>query len=259
VIPAATQSDSAAVVGALVIGSEILTGKRQDKHLAHVIERLATRGLTLAYAHYLGDDRARLTALLRDTFAQGDIVFSFGGIGATPDDQTRQAAAAALGLPLTRHPEAVEAIERKFGAAAYPNRVLMAEFPEGATIVPNPVNNVAAFSIRDHHFFPGFPQMAWPMLDWVLATHYPDLRREPDVERAVLVREAGESQLLALMNENVERFRRVQLFSLPSFAADGSRRLELGVRGPRLEVDRAFEHLLAGVAASGFPFEPMEP
>jgi len=246
-------------IGALIIGNEILTGKRQDKHLARVIERLASRGLTLAYAHYLGDDRGRLTALLRDTFARGDIVFSFGGIGATPDDHTRQAAAAALGLPLVRHREAVAAIERQFGEAAYPNRVLMAEFPEGATIVPNPVNSVAAFSIRDHHFFPGFPQMAWPMLDWVLETHYPDLRREPDVERAMLVRDAGESQLLALMNENVARYPRVQLFSLPSFVADGSRRLELGVRGPRAEVERAFEHLRAGVAASGFPYETIEP
>jgi hypothetical protein len=73
----------------------------------------------------------------------------------------------------------------------------------------------------------------------------------------MLVRDAGESQLLALMNENVERFPRVQLFSLPAFVADGSRQLELGVRGPRAEVDRAFEHLRAGVAASGFPFEPI--
>jgi molybdopterin-biosynthesis enzyme MoeA-like protein len=252
-------SDADRAIGALIIGSEILTGKRQDKHLQRVIERLATRGLTLAYAHYLGDDRARLAALLRETFAQGDIVFSFGGVGATPDDHTRQAAAAALALPLVRHPEAVAAIEARFGAEAYPNRVLMAEFPAGATIVPNPVNNVAAFSIRDHHFFPGFPQMAWPMLDWVLETHYPDLRREPDVERAMLVRDAGESQLLALMNDNVLRFPAVQLFSLPSFVADGSRRLELGVRGPRAEVEPAFEHLLAGVAASGFPFEPIDP
>jgi len=246
-------------IGALVIGSEILTGKRQDKHLAHVIGRLAGRGLTLAYAHYLGDDRARLAAVLSGSFARGDLVFSFGGIGATPDDHTRQAAADALGLPLVRHPQAVAALLQRFGADAYPNRVLMAEFPEGSTIIPNPVNNVAAFSIRGHHFFPGFPQMAWPMLDWVLDTHYPDLAREPDVERAMLVREAGESQLLALMNDNVGRFPRVQLFSLPSFADDGSRRLELGVRGPRAEVDVAYAHLLAGVAASGFPFEPIEP
>ena len=89
--------DSSMAIGALIIGDEILSGKRQDKHLPHVIETLAARGLALDFAHYLGDDRERLTALLRDSFARGDLVFSFGGIGATPDDHTRQAAAAALG------------------------------------------------------------------------------------------------------------------------------------------------------------------
>jgi molybdopterin-biosynthesis enzyme MoeA-like protein len=134
----------------------------------------------------------------------------------------------------------------------------MAEFPRGATIVPNPVNRVAAFSIRDHHFFPGFPQMAWPMLDWVLATHYPDLVREPPVERTLVVHDVGESQLLPLMNENVECYPRVKLFSLPAFVAEGKRRLELGVRGASCDVEPAFEHLRAGVARSGFRFEIVE-
>ena len=131
----------------------------------------------------------------------------------------------------------------------------MAEFPEGATVIPNPVNRVPAFSIRDHHFLPGFPQMAWPMVDWVLATHYPALRRVPPVERALVVFDAGESQLLPLMTQNVERFPRVKLFCLPSFAGEGRRRLELGVRGAAHDVDEAFAHLRAGVEASGFPFE----
>lgn len=243
-------------IGAFIIGDELLTGKRADKHLPHLIATLGARGLVLDYVHLVGDDRGRLTALLRDSFARGDLVFSFGGIGATPDDHTRQAAAAALGLPLVAHPEAVAGIVARFGAEAYPHRVLMAEFPQGATIIPNPVNNVAAFSIRDHHFVPGFPQMAWPMLDWVLATHYPALKREPAVERMVIVWDAGESQLLPLMNENVARFPQVRLFSLPSFVGDGQRRrIELGVRGPAAAVEAAFAHLLAGVVASGFPFE----
>ena len=245
-------------IGAFVIGDEILTGKRADKHLPHVIETLAGRGLALDFAHYVGDDRGRLTALFAETLRRGDLVFSFGGIGATPDDHTRQAVAAALGVPLVRHPEAVASIEAQFGEAAYPHRVLMAEFPEGATVVPNPVNRVAAFSIRDHHCLPGFPQMAWPMLDWVLATHYPALTREPAVERALVVHDAGESQLLPLMNDNVARFPRVKLFSLPSFVTGGKRRLELGVRGAASDVDEAYEHLRAGVERAGFPFEPIE-
>ena len=244
-------------IGALVIGDEILSGKRADKHLAHVIATLGARGLSLAWACYEGDDRGRLTALLRETFASGDLVFSFGGVGATPDDHTRQAAAAALGVPLVRHPEAVAEIEARFGADAYPHRVLMAEFPQGCAIIPNPFNRIASFSVADHHFFPGFPQMSWPMLDWVLATRYPDLAQPAAAERALAVFDAGESQLLPLMDENVARFPTLKLFSLPTFLPDGGRRLELGVRGDPAQVDVAFAHLVAGVRAAGFRYETL--
>ena len=245
------------LIGALIIGDEILSGKRQDKHLPHVIDTLRRRGLKLGWAGFEGDDRGRLTAVLRDSFARGDIVFSFGGVGVTPDDHTRQAAAAALGGALLRHPEAVAEIEAQFGASAYPNRVLMAEFPAGSRIIPNPVNRVASFSIRDHHFFPGFPSMAWPMLDWVLATHYAKLAATPEDERAIVVHDAGESQLLQVMNDNVARFPQLKLFSLPSFLPEGGRRLELGVRGDPAALEAALAHLVSGVDAAGFRWEPL--
>ena len=244
-------------IGALIIGDEILSGKRSDKHLAHVIDTLRARSLALGWARVEGDDRGRLTAVLRESFARGDIVFCFGGVGATPDDHTRQAAAAALGVPLVRHPDAVAELEAQFGAAAWPHRVLMAEFPAGSSIIPNPVNRVASFSVRDHHFFPGFPSMAWPMLDWVLARHYPTLSAPPSAERAIVVHDAGESQLLAVMDDNVARFPRLRLFSLPSFLPGGGRRLELGVRGDPAQVDAALSHLEAGVDAAGFRWEPL--
>ena len=171
--------------GLIIIGDEILSGKRADSHLAHVIATLAARGLLLAWARYEGDDRARLTAVLRETFASDDLVLAFGGVGATPDDHTRQAAAAALGVPLVRHPEALAEIEARFAKEAWPHRVLMADFPAGSSIIPNPVNRIASFSVRDHHFFPGFPQMAWPMLDWVLATRYATIAAPPSAERAI--------------------------------------------------------------------------
>ena len=246
-------------VGALIIGDELLTGKRADKHLPHVIETLGARGITLDYAQYLGDDRDRLTAVLRETLARDDVVLSFGGIGATPDDHTRQACAAALGVPLALHPDALREIEARFGADAYPHRVLMAEFPAGARVIPNPFNRIAAFAVRDHHFFPGFPQMAWPMLDWVLATWYPDLQRVPPEERAIVVYGAGESQLLPLMDENVAKFPMLKLFSLPSFMPDGSRRIELGVKGEPDHVEAGLAHLRAGVEAAGFRWEPWVP
>jgi molybdopterin-biosynthesis enzyme MoeA-like protein len=242
-------------IGALIIGDEILSGKRQDRHLAQVIATLRGRGLALDWARYEGDDRDRLIRVLRETFASGDIVFGFGGVGATPDDHTRQAAAAALGVPLARHPDAVAALEAQFGAAAYPHRVLMAEFPAGASIIPNPVNRVASFSVRDHHFFPGFPQMAWPMLDWVLATRYAEHTAPVSGERAIIVHGAGESQLLPLMNECVARYPHLKLFSLPTMLSDGGRHIELGIRGDIATLDAALADLIAGVEAGGFRWE----
>mgnify|MGYP006145673735 CR=1 FL=1 len=99
--------------GLIIVGDEILSGKRADKHMPKAIELLAARGLQLAWAEFVGDDPARLTALLRRSFAGEDIVFSCGGIGATPDDHTRQCAAAALGLPLVLHPEGRINIEER--------------------------------------------------------------------------------------------------------------------------------------------------
>lgn len=246
-------------IGVVIVGDEILSGKRQDKHLAHAIATLRARGLAIDHASFVGDDLPRLTALYRASFARGELVFSFGGIGATPDDRTRQAVAAALGVALEPHPEAVAAIEARFGLEAHPHRVRMAEFPAGARIIPNPFNGVASFSVRDHHFFPGFPQMAWPMMDWVLDTRYPDLRRESAVERAIAVYDVGESQLLPLMDENVARFPAVKLFSLPAFLPGGGRRIELGVRGPRTDADAALDHLVAGVRAAGHRYEALDP
>jgi len=245
--------------GVFIIGDEILSGKRQDKHLARVIGALAGRGLALAWARYLGDERDRIAAALRETLATPDVVFSFGGIGATPDDHTRQAAAQAAGVPLELHPEAKAEIEARFGAEAYPRRIRMGEFPAGSLIVPNPFNRVPGFSLGNHHFLPGFPEMAWPMLEWLLDTRYGHLRRtEREVDEAILVREAGESQLVDLMNVIVSRYPQLKLFSLPHLGP-GQRHIELGVRGEAMAVARAMVEIRAGVAGSGFPWEPREP
>ncbi len=242
---------------ALIVGDEILVGKRQDKHLSFVIEALARRGLRLSSAEYLGDDAALLVAALERSFSSGDAVFSFGGIGATPDDRTRQCAAQALGVALRLHPEAEREIRSRFGAEATPQRLRMGEFPEGAAIIPNPVNRIPGFSLREHHFVPGFPQMAWPMVEWVLEQRYRALfDRDRWAEASILVYEAGESQLIAAMQDVEARFPGIKAFSLPSMGAGGSRiHVELGVRGQPGEVEPAMQALRLAVAAAGFPFQ----
>ena len=242
--------------GAYVIGDEILVGKRQDKHFAFLIGALAARGLRLAWCEYLGDDPERLAAALKRSFGSGDAVFSFGGIGATPDDHTRQCAAAALGVPLELHSDAEREIRGRFGGDSTPQRLQMGVFPQGAEIIPNPFNRIPGFSVRDHHFLPGFPQMAWPMAEWTLDTRYRALfDRDLWAEASILVYGAGESQLVPVMESVAARFSAIKVFSLPSMGADGSRRhVELGVRGDPVLVDPAIEAIRAAVKAAGFPF-----
>ena len=129
--------------GALIIGDEILSGKRVDQHFDKIKSLLAARGLRLSWAEYLGDERPRIAATLKRTLAAGDVVFSFGGIGNTPDDHTRQAAALALGVDLALHPDAEREIRARFGEETTPIRLLLGTFPRGVDIVPNPFNRIA--------------------------------------------------------------------------------------------------------------------
>ena len=237
--------------GVIIIGDEILSGNHQDAHLSQVIVILKARGLSLAWAEYLGDDPEHVTAMFNRSMATNNVVFSFGGIGATPDDHTRQSAATAAGLPLEQHAGAVAEIEAQFGEAAYPKRVLMANLPKGAALIPNPVNRVAGFSVDHHHFLPGFPQMAWPMMEWVLDTHYSHLfHQQPLVESAILVMEAGESQLIDLMTAIVQKHPQTKLFSLPKLGSHKT--IELGVKGPAEAVEKAMAEIKSGVSAAGF-------
>lgn len=256
--------------GVIIIGDEILSGRRADRHLVKVIELLNARGLALAWAEYVGDDPQRITATLRRTFASDDIVFSTGGIGATPDDHTRQCAAAALGVPLELHPDAKKAIGERirdmhtgtepidYDTPENQHRFNMGVFPQGASIIPNTYNKIPGFSVRDHHFVPGFPVMAWPMIEWVLDTKYAHLHhRVQHAEKSLLVFRLPESRVTPLM-ERIERdFPGVRAFSLPS-VGDAQRggvyarsHIDLGVKGEPQAVEAAFAVLREGVQQLG--------
>lgn len=259
--------------GLIIIGDEILSGKRADKHLPKVIELLQERGLSLTWARCVGDERPRITAALRDAFAGQDVVFCCGGIGATPDDHTRQCAAAALGAELTLHPQARELIEQRMrdlaserGEAYDPDRpdnvhrFNMGVFPQGATLISNPYNKIPGFSCQGTaggvvHFVPGFPVMAWPMIESLLDGPYAHLhRRGMWQERSVLVKGAMEAALTPLM-ESIERDHPVKVFSLPSVDHPvHGRHIELGVKGETAKVGPAFDELIAGLRSVGAEF-----
>ena len=259
--------------GLIIIGDEILSGKRSDKHLSKAIELLSERGLQLAYADYVGDEPERITEVLKRAFASGDVVFSFGGIGATPDDHTRQCAARALACDMELHPQAKALIlermldvAREQGVPYEPDRddnlhrLNMGVFPVGAQIIPNPFNKIAGFycsRASDPHtegerggiyFLPGFPVMAHPMMAWVLDTHFSHLfRQDAWIEQSVIVFGAMEATLTPLM-EAIERDHAVKVFSLPSVDhPEYGRHIELGVKGVPKLADMAYTAMLTGL------------
>jgi molybdopterin-biosynthesis enzyme MoeA-like protein len=252
--------------GLVIVGDEILSGKRADKHMPKVIELLAARGLQLEWAEYVGDAPDRITATLKRAFESGDVVFSCGGIGATPDDHTRQCAAKALDAPLELHPQAealirerMQDIAREQGVPYEPDRadnihrLNMGVFPKGARIIPNPFNKIAGFSVGHVHFVPGFPVMAWPMIEWVLEEQYRALfHGKAYEERSIIVFGSMEATLTPLMQDIERDHPGVKVFSLPSVDhPEYGRHIDLGVKGDPAVLGPAYAHLLAGLAALG--------
>ena len=308
--------------GLIIIGDEILSGKRADKHLPKVIDLLAARGLQLGYAEYVGDDPDRITATLARALmsarATGDVVFSTGGIGATPDDHTRQCAGRALGVALALHPEAKRLIEERMRETAAEqgvafesdrpdnlHRLNMGVFPVGSHIIPNPYNKIPGFScfvgpgdtsnlkhavlaglpeLRNQlsraagaaassveggdphavgkrgglHFLPGFPVMAWPMVEWVLDHYYASFHRTATItEKSVIVMGAMEAALTPLMVEIESLHPGVKVFSLPSVDhPEFGRHIELGVKGSTDAVEDAYGALKAGLLKFGASIGP---
>ena len=252
--------------------------------MSKVIELLAKRGLQLDYADYVGDDPKRITQTLKRAFDGGDIVFSCGGIGATPDDHTRQCAGAALGLELALHPQAEALIRQRIMDQAkesgqayepdHPNhvhRLNMGMFPIGANIIPNPYNKIPGFQCKSAdekllsthpwasvYFLPGFPVMAWPMIEWVLDEYCrPWFKNAAWVEKSVIVYGAMEAALTPIMIKLEAQFLGIKVFSLPSVDhPEHGRHIELGVKGHPELADPAYQALLQELHDFGAPIGP---
>jgi len=251
------------VFGLIIIGDEIMSGKRSDKHFGKVVEILKARGLQLSWAQYVGDDPQRITKALTLAAASGDVVFCTGGIGATPDDHTRQCAARALGLPLGLHPQAKTLIEQRMQEQALAqgvqydpsapdnlHRLNMGVFPVGAGIIANPFNRIPGFQCGRLYFFPGFPVMAWPMIEAVLDQQFSAcFQRQAWLEKSVIIMAAMEATLTPLMECIEHEHPGVKVFSLPSVEhPEWGRHIELGVKGAPDAVNGAYAALMLGLA-----------
>ena len=203
----------------IIIGTELLNGRRVDKHFAFINNELTQRGL-LHVANFVINDNPQLIKNCFNTILNdpNSILFCFGGIGATPDDLTRQIASDIfVEQPLSLHVKAKELIEKQFGVEAYPHRINMAMLPPDAKLLHNVINNVPGFQLFNRFFFtPGFPSMAWPMVKEALDMFFPN---QTKVFSLSFIVESPENDLIEIMEALPKE---LSFSSLPRF--DGEKR-----------------------------------
>ncbi len=214
---------------ALIIGTEILNGRRVDKHFEFVKHELAKYGHEL-YASFIIKDDEKLIKKIFQTIKEDThaIMFSFGGIGSTPDDLTRELASDVFrNAPLQVHEQFFADIIDRFKEEAYPHRINMANLPPNADLIFNPVNNMSGFSLENKYFFvPGFPSMAHPMISSVIQTHFSQTKQK---FRKTLLAHTSENTLISLMQELPQT---VELSSLPMFV-NSEPHVELSLRSEK--------------------------
>lgn len=192
---------------ACIIGSEILNGRRVDKHFEFLKNELALYGHELFASFIIKDDKNLIKKIF--TLIKNDknaVMFSFGGIGATPDDLTRAVAADVFTLkPLVRHKKFEQDIIERFNKEAYPHRIHMSDLPENSELLFNPINNMSGFSLENRYFFvPGFPQMSHPMISSVIKKLF---NESIPRYRLTLLADTSENTLINIMKKipnNVE-------------------------------------------------------
>jgi molybdopterin-biosynthesis enzyme MoeA-like protein len=202
----------------VIIGSELLNGRRVDKHFEFLNQELLKRGFEQKASFIIKDE----PKFIEDIFKlilndKNSVMFSFGGIGATPDDLTREVSAKVFrDSKMEFHIEAKELIVDRFKESAYPHRVNMAKLPVGSKLLKNVVNQVAGYYLDDRFFFtPGFPEMAHPMVVEALDKLYS--KNSPKYRESFTIF-SGENSLIDIMKRVNES--EVELSSLPQIVRD---------------------------------------
>jgi len=237
---------------AVIIGSEILNARREDKHFIFIRNALISRGYTLFSAFILKDDVELIRSIF--TLIKNDpdgVLFSFGGIGSTPDDLTRAIASDVFsdGI-LVSHEQFHRDIIERFGEEAYPHRITMAILPKNAALLPNIINNMSGFSLENRYFFmPGFPEMSHPMVEEALVRFYP---KASATYRKTLIAQTSENTLIDVMEKLSPD---VDFSSLPMINK-GTPTVEISIASTDEELcEKNFELFIRDLTAKKIPFE----
>lgn len=236
--PGLSKSGTKVTACLLIIGSEILSGRTQDRNTAFIGQRLNDLGIRLMEVRVLPDVEAVIVAGLNEVRRRFDYVFTTGGIGPTHDDITADCVAKAFGRPLTVHPEARAILEAHYPPGQLTEaRLRMARTPEGAELIENPVSRAPGFRVENVFVMAGIPSIMQAMF---ASLQHCLVGGEPLRSRTVSV-EMGESFVADGLARLQQRYGDVEIGSYP-FNRNGT-------FGTRLVLRAVDDRLLDAVAA----------
>ena len=233
----------------VVIGDEILSGRTQDKNVAQVAAWLNVQGIRLAEVRVVGDRTEAIVEAVHQLQGRNDYLFTTGGIGPTHDDITVDAIAAALGVGVVHHPDAVAVLEGYYATRGglTEARARMARVPEGAQLIPNRLSGAPGIRIGNLFIMAGVPHITAGMLAALTGT----LEGGRPVVSATVACWVAESEVADLLRDAERDHEGVAIGSYPFFR-DGRVGANFVVRSPdRALVDRCVGDLTAQLEASG--------
>jgi nicotinamide-nucleotide amidase len=153
----------------LAIGDEIVAGLTTDTNSGFLAEQLRSVGVEPVAGFAAPDDEAAIVRAFERALAEADVAVSTGGLGPTADDLTTAAVARLAGRSLRLDEPSLAIIEERFRGRGIPmpeNNRKQALFPEGSTVVPNPLGTAPGFivpvgrggAIRHVVCLPGVPR-----------------------------------------------------------------------------------------------------
>ncbi|MBB4286548.1 competence/damage-inducible protein A [Roseospira goensis] len=240
--------ESTPTAALVIIGNEILSGRTQDSNAQVLAQRLGALGIPLREIRVVPDDQAAIVAAVNTLRARETYVFTTGGIGPTHDDITAASIAAAFDRPLIRHPEAVRIMTAHYGDALNGARLKMAETPEGATLIDNPVSAAPGFRVENVFVLAGVPAIMRAMFESLAS----DLTGGPPILSRAVTAAVREGQVAASLAAIQARWPQVDIGSYP-WARGGALGTTLVARGTdRAVLEAVVTDLVAMIEDLGY-------
>ena len=258
----------------VAIGNELLLGIVQDTNTHWLCAEITRLGGAVRRATLIPDDFAAIEETLsRALTAQRDLIVLTGGLGPTEDDMTMRALGTALNLDVAERSDALAMIERRYRELAKarrvdqkaltPSRRKMAQLPEGAVPLFNPVGTAPGAVMENGPstivVLPGVPSELkgiWadslqPYLDELFAGVFYD-------ERHLVVDVNDESGLAPLLKDVQSDWPQVYVKSRPRSFAEGQMVwVTLAMGGEQTTVERTLadlaEELSQRLREAGYP------